>query len=91
MYKIILASIATLSLLGAYGKSTSGAPKGCNLITLSACEVNSCPKQSVNGLPLASVCQISCSSLGSECDSWTFYKLEKVSLNHYISEDKILF
>ena len=41
MYKIIFASIATLSLLGVYGKSTSGAPKGCNLITLSACEVNS--------------------------------------------------
>ena len=80
MYRNIFAIIATLSVLSAYGKSTSGAPKGCNLITLSACEVNSCPKQSVNGLPLASVCQISCSSLGSDCDSWTFYKNEKVSI-----------
>ena len=54
----------------------------CDSITLSACEVNACPKQSLNGLANSLVCQISCNSVGADCSSWTYFSEEKVQSIH---------
>ena len=75
MYKIstLIFIVLHLNYLESYSLE-----RECDSITLSACEVNACPKQSLNGLANSLVCQISCNSVGEDCSSWTYFADEKV-------------
>ena len=75
MYKIsnLIFIVLHLNYLESYSLE-----RECDSITLSACEVNACPKQSLNGLANSLVCQISCNSVGEDCSSWTYFSDEKV-------------
>ena len=54
-------------------------PEDCKLIKLFACEINSCAKQSINGLANPDVCQFTCTTVGPACGSWTYFKEKRVT------------
>ena len=54
-------------------------PEDCKLIKLFACEINSCAKQSINGLANPDVCQFTCTTVGPACGSWTYFKEKGVT------------